>query len=331
MNTNGNVYTVIYSTVLVVVVAAVLAVAAIVLQPMQNENIKIETVTKVLSAAAQSDEDFSIAEDDNVMELYADNIVEAVYVDGNGQVVGQMNTGKDNIQDIQVTTTSDLKKQNDMFKKIEAGQTGLLEELRLPVYIFNIEGKKISVMPCYGAGLWGPIWGYIAVAADGRTIEGAVFDHKGETPGLGAKITENFFSEEFIDKRFASEEPVFAVLKAGAAGNEESSVDAISGATITSQALGKSINLWAKYYKPYFNGTAAETSCTDGCCGETAHQCSEEECAACDKAEGCAGKHTGCNGCAEENVVVLPEGCCGGCNGTGCADKNVEPKVEEIK
>lgn len=250
MNTNSNTYTVIYSTILVVVVAAVLAFAAMSLQPKQNENIKKETVSQVLVAAAQADQSVSIAADADVMKLYTEMVTGAFYVDGKGAKVGEMNLGKDNVNNIQVATTADLKKQNDLIKKIEEGQSELLSSLNLPVYVFDVNGKTINVIPCYGAGLWGPIWGYLSVAADGKTITGAVFDHKGETPGLGAKITEDEFEGQFPGKVFGEGELKFEVVKGGANG-AESGVDAISGATITSQALGKTINTWAKYYAPY--------------------------------------------------------------------------------
>ena len=253
MNTNSNVYTVIYSTILVVIVAAVLAFAASALKPMQDENIKKETISQVLSAAAQADDSMTVGED--VMTIYAAQAIDAFFVNGNGVVGAHMNTGKESISDIKVASTSYLKSQNDIIKKIEAGQTELLESLSLPVYVIDVNGQKVTVIPCYGAGLWGPIWGYIAVAEDGRTIDGAVFDHKSETPGLGAKIAEKPFYSQFRGKVFGRGDRKFDVVKGGAKG-DESGVDAISGATITSQSLGKTINTWAKYYEPYLSTLA---------------------------------------------------------------------------
>lgn len=264
MNTNGNTYTVIYSIVLVVLVAAILAFVAMSLQDKQNENVKKETITKVLNAATQTDESLTIDETTDVLKLYSEKITEAFYVDGNGNIAGKMDMGKDDVTKIQVPSTSDLKKQNDILKKIdgtddEAARAALLESLRLPVFIFDINGRAITVIPCYGAGLWGPIWGYIALAEDGKTIDGAIFDHKGETPGLGAKIAEAPFYNSFIGKSLGEGETVFAVEKGKHDGIPDC-VDAISGATITSQALGKSINLWAKYYQPYLAKAAAPVS-----------------------------------------------------------------------
>ncbi len=252
MNTNSNTYTVVYSTILVVIVAAVLAFAAMALAPKQNENVKKETISQVLTSAAQADESVTIAEDADVLTLYTEMATAAFTVDGNGNKVGELNIGKEDKNNIVVYSTADLKKQNDIIKKIEAGQDDL-SSLALPVYVIDVNGKQITVIPCYGAGLWGPVWGYISVAADGKTLNGAVFDHKGETPGLGAKITETFFEDQFKGKVFGDGEEKFTVVKGGANGMENG-VDAISGATITSQALGKSISTWAKYYEPYLKG-----------------------------------------------------------------------------
>lgn len=259
MNTNGNTYTVIYSTILVVLVAAILAFAALSLQDKQNENVKLETVSKLLGAASQADGTFTIEEGADVLGLYADHITDAFYVDGNGNRVGEMNMGKEDKNAIEVTTTSDLKKQNDIMKKIEAGDASLKPSLRMPVYVFDINGAEITVIPCYGAGLWGPIWGYIALNADGKTITGAVFDHKGETPGLGSKIADAPFCNEFKGKTLdLSSAQSFAVAKPGSLDNPEHGVDAISGATITSRALGLSIDMWARNYSAYLIAAAAE-------------------------------------------------------------------------
>ncbi|MGN1210682.1 MAG: NADH:ubiquinone reductase (Na(+)-transporting) subunit C [Candidatus Cryptobacteroides sp.] len=290
MNTNSNTYTVIYSIVLVVVVAAVLAFAAISLKPAQDENVKIETITQVLKAAVQADATYVLEDDVNVTSLYSNIAVDAFYVNGNGEKVKSMNTGKEDVKDITVASTSDLKKQNDIIKQIEAGKTELLASLELPVYVIGVKGTPVTVIPCYGAGLWGPIWGYIAVAENGRNIYGAIFDHKSETPGLGAKITEEPFYSQFSGKEFASGDVLFSVVKGGAKGSVNG-VDAISGATITSQSLGRTINTWVKYYEPYFSASSAGChSLEDACCG----------------------------GCESESAVE--SGCCGGCEAT----ENVE-------
>ena len=272
MNTNSNVYTVIYSTVLVVVVAAILAFAAEGLKDKQNENIKLETITKVLTAAAQADENFSVTEDTDILATYRDKVVDAYCINAEGEKVGESyNLGKDDLKAIQVASTSDLKKQNDIIKKVEAGNAEAAADLRLPVYIFNVDGKKVTVVPIYGAGLWGPIWGYLAFGEDGRTFDGAIFDHKSETPGLGAKIAEEPFYSQFKGHSL-TEDGHFSVVKGGANG-DPNGVDAISGASITSKAVGTTINIWMKYYLPYLNKiAAAQAASSEECdgCAETA-------------------------------------------------------------
>ncbi|MBE6241301.1 MAG: FMN-binding protein [Bacteroidales bacterium] len=222
MNTNSNTYTVIYSIGLVVVVAAVLAFVAKFLQPMQDENVKKDTISQILTAA---DVEFT---DDNVLEAYGDAIKEAILVDINGAVVDSLD-----IKTREVYGTADLKKH-------------MIEEDMFPVYVF----ENVIVIPCYGAGLWGPIWGYVGVdKTDYTTITKACFGHKGETPGLGAKITDEpaVFADKFTGKTVGP----FTVAK-NVAATEASAVNAISGATITSQSVGKALNKWFGFYENYF-------------------------------------------------------------------------------
>ena len=222
MNTNSNTYTVIYSIGLVVIVAAVLAFVAKFLQPMQDENVKKDTISQILTAA---DVEFT---DDNVLKAYDGAIKEAILVDINGAVVDSLD-----IKTREVYGTADLKKH-------------MIEEDMFPVYVF----ENVIVIPCYGAGLWGPIWGYVGVdKTDYTTITKACFGHKGETPGLGAKITDEpaVFADKFTGKTVGP----FTVAK-NVAATEASAVNAISGATITSQAVGKALNKWFGFYENYF-------------------------------------------------------------------------------
>ena len=123
MNTNGNTYTVIYSTVLVVLVAAILSFVAMSLQDKQNENVKMETISKVLTAAAESDPSVTIDETTNVMQMYADMVTAAFFVDGSGKNVESMELGKEDLNRIEVPTTADLKKQNDEYRKMKNIET----------------------------------------------------------------------------------------------------------------------------------------------------------------------------------------------------------------
>ena len=233
MNTNSNTYTVIYSIILVVIVAAVLAFAAMFLKPTQDANVKKDTIGQILTAATVQGED--------ILATYQSEIESAILVDLEGNMVGELN-----IADCEVYDNSALKRQIAS------------EEKALPVYIFK---NGITVVPCYGAGLWGPIWGYIGFDKDLKTIKAVRFGHKGETPGLGAKIAdEPSFAESFKGQQVGEGEILFEVAKPANRQTELNGVDAISGATITCQALGKTLNQWFGFYQNYFqkNGISVE-------------------------------------------------------------------------
>lgn len=235
MNTNSNVYTVIYTAIVVVVVAAVLAFVSQKLGPMQAANEKAETVSQILTAAQFGDKE-SWAEKGNAatLDFYRENASEAYTVNAVGEKTGTLD-----IQNVDIYSVARLKAQN---YNIKDGS-----DFDLPVYVFK-NGTK--VVPVYGAGLWGPVWGYIAVATDNRTILGAYFDHESETPGLGGKIKDDpSFRAQFAGKvlDFTSDKP-FSIIKGGAKG-QENAVDAITGATMTSKGLDAAITGWIKAYK----------------------------------------------------------------------------------
>ena len=104
------------------------------------------------------------------------------------------------------------------------------------------DGSMSTAIRLDGKGLWGPIWGYAVISEDGQTLKGISLDHKSETPGLGAKITEEAFLKSFKGKKLYDKDDIFVsvrVLKAGTASEiaEENRVDAISGATLTSKGV----------------------------------------------------------------------------------------------
>lgn len=243
MNTNSNVYTVIYTTIVVVIVAAVLAFVSLKLGPAQQANAKAETLRQMMAAAqvASTDELYA-SNNDAVLTMYADNIQDAYTINLKGEKVADLGITKDNIELI-----SNLKPQD---KAIRAGA-----DATLPVYVFK---SGVSVIPVYGAGLWGPIWGYIAFNDDCQTIAGAYFDHESETPGLGAKIKdEPWFREKFAGKKVAfGTDRLFSLAKNAEATGADNAVDAITGATMTSKGLNEALNVWFKAYEPHISVAA---------------------------------------------------------------------------
>jgi len=264
MNTNSNVYTVIYTTVIVVIVAALLAFVAMQLKPKQQANIKAETLSQMMAAAQLGDKaELSALGNDEVLKKYADNIDKAFTVNLKGEKVADLGTALENIE-----LVDNLKPQD---KAIAAGG-----EATLPVYVFK---SGVTVVPVYGAGLWGPVWGYVAFQGDNQTIAGAYFDHESETPGLGAKIKdEPWFREKFIGKKaLFGEKKIFNLAKNAEADGAENAIDAITGATMTSKGLDEAINAWLEAYKPYFTAQAAAAEVPAEVEAEAATETTEEE------------------------------------------------------
>jgi len=251
MNTNSNVYTVVYTTIVVVIVAAVLAFVSMKLGPAQQANAKAETLRQMMAAAQVASTDELYASKNNaVLSMYAENIEKAYTVNLEGRNVSDLSTDKSNIELI-----SNLKAQN---KAIKAGGN-----VTLPVYVFK---SGVAVIPVYGAGLWGPIWGYVAFQPDCKTIAGAYFDHESETPGLGAKIKdESWFREKFAGKKVAfGTDKLFNLAKNAEADGAENAVDAITGATMTTKGLDAALNTWFKAYENHFDVAAAIAAIAEG-------------------------------------------------------------------
>lgn len=285
MNTNGNAYTVIYTTIVVALVAAILAFVAMTLKPKQDANIKAETISQMLTAAQfYTKDECSAMGNDKVLEAYSQNIREAYTINLKGEKVRDLNT---EVKSIELQDA--LKAQN---KNIKDGS----DAADLPVYVFNKDGKSVTVVPVYGAGLWGPIWGYIALDEDLQTIVGAYFDHDSETPGLGAKIKDDpSFRAEFIGKKVnVASDPVFSVVKVGTSADENSSVDAITGATMTSKGLGEAIAFWLKAYAPFLSSAAPAKECCGGNGGE------------CDGSKPCCSESSEAGCCSDSSAVKCP-------------------------
>ena len=183
-----------------------------------------------------------------VLAKYAEEIGESFTVGTDGVKVSDLENGK-------VYSPKDLKKQNYNIK----GGAGA----ELPVFVFK---NGVTVVPVYGAGLWGPVWGYIAFEPNSSTIKGAYFDHESETAGLGARIKDDpAFQAEFVGENadFGTAN-VFDIVKGGSPkgtdGSEiiDNKIDAITGATMTSNGLDEAIDTWLGAYSAWFNKNAEE-------------------------------------------------------------------------
>jgi len=263
VDVNSNKYTFIFAAVMVIVVATVLAVASEFLKPMQKENVANEKCQNILSSIGIE------AEAADAAAAYKENLVKAVVLDANGQVVSEPKFGAFNIdilKDYKAGLSAIYKANSD---DMEAMTTALLAfgdgGVNYPMFVLSKGGKDVYVVPMVGTGLWGPVWGYVTVAGDGKTVVGAVFDHKSETPGLGAEINQASFQKPFEGKTIFDESGEFTgikVMKGGAKGSNHA-VDAISGGTITSNGVTEMIVRTLKIYEPYFRELQAETETTE--------------------------------------------------------------------
>ncbi|MCI1720551.1 MAG: NADH:ubiquinone reductase (Na(+)-transporting) subunit C [Bacteroidales bacterium] len=255
MDTNKNSYTIIYSTVLVVIVAAVLALVSMGLKAKQQTNIDVEKQLSMLGSANLA-KDVKNAPNKNT---YVENefnkyFVKGLVINAKGEIIKSDSTNLVKSEAFQISP----EEQYEIMKKIAAATSDsekdkLMSQLRLPVFVCKTaDGKEVSIFSCYGPGLWGPIWGYISLQDDFRTVYGALYDHKSETPGLGAEIVTDKFRGQFSGKEIFKDNTLVSVkVVKGGAKDHEHEVDALSGATITSTAVQTMLMNWLQYYLPY--------------------------------------------------------------------------------
>ena len=223
MNRDSNVYTIIYASVMVVLVAVLLAFTSDSLRSFQKKNEDNDKRKQILRSINVT------VPDSETESKYNELIKESFLVNDKGQKVD-----------------------GDAFA---ADASKMYSENSYPVFVANISGRDKYIMALYGTGLWGPIWGYIALDDDKNTVFGADVSHAGETPGLGAEIATIAFSSQFVGKQIFknSEFKSIAIVKPGKTAQGQDYVDGISGGTITSDAVGNMIKKSLSSYVEYIN------------------------------------------------------------------------------
>jgi len=244
---NSNSFTFIFAIVLVCVVGTALAVAFLALKPAYDENVRREKMQNILAAM-----NVKVARDDAPAK-FTEYISGSLLVDAKGGVVdGSARDKASNKAEASPAFSMDVLKQ---YKDWRAGVVEA-EAMQYPVYQATVEGHDLMVVPMMGTGLWGPVWGYLAIdKADGRTIYGSTFDHKGETPGLGAEISTPIFIDQFVGKTITEEDGTYTgikVYKGGSMTTDPHGVDGISGGTITSQGVDEMLMRTLAIYDVYF-------------------------------------------------------------------------------
>ena len=240
MDKNSNAYTFMFAVGMVIVVAVVLSFLATSLKPMQSLNVKQEKMQNILNTVVGD----SIPVDGKKVPLTRELASEKF----NEYIVNQyaLNSKGENVES---KNAFDIKLANEIKKPVD--------EQVFPLYEANYEGINYYVIPLRGSGLWDAIWGYVAIKEDLNTIEGVIFDHKGETAGLGAEITTDWFQNSFENEKIKNEQGDIVgveVKKGYGGGNDKSDnqVNAISGATITGNGVTKMMKERLTKYKPFF-------------------------------------------------------------------------------
>ncbi|MBO7609693.1 MAG: NADH:ubiquinone reductase (Na(+)-transporting) subunit C [Muribaculaceae bacterium] len=232
MNKNSNTYQILYAAIMVLLVGVVLAFVYMALKPKQDVNIANDKRSQILNALH-----ISAPNEAEIPATYDKYVTRDLLIDQNGNITDSTKNVAFNV---------------DMSKNIKLSK----DQQQLPVLECTLDdGSKKYVIPIYGAGLWGPIWGFVAVNDDGKTIYGANFSHASETPGLGARITEKEFQKQFENKSLFQDEKFtsVSVMKKGQKPTNGSDyVDAISGATITSRGVSTMMESCMAAYEPFF-------------------------------------------------------------------------------
>ena len=241
MNRDSNAYTFGFAAAMVVVVASVLAFTASSLKDLQQENVRKEKMQNILATIG--------------IEIDRDG-AEVLF---NEYITSQLALRNDGTVDESVDPFSGINLALELKKEPT--------QQRLPLYLADVEGVSYYIIPLRGAGLWDAIWGYIALESDRNTIKGAVFDHKAETAGLGAEITQQWFMDRFVGEKVFDNDGKLVGISVSKTNNDpkdldknDHEVDAISGATITGDGVSDMIIERLTHYQTYLEQTQTTTT-----------------------------------------------------------------------
>ena len=232
MNRDSNIYTFLFVGIMIVGIASILAYTSQTLKPLQDENVKNEKMQNILSTVG-----INVSRDE-AEESYSKYITQELALKMDGTINESLNPFSD------LNLAKELKKDyNDQ---------------HFPLYIADIDSQRYYIIELRGVGLWDAIWGYISLKADFNTVNGVSFDHKGETAGLGAEITKDWFKESFIDEKVFNKDGQLVGITVLKGNNDPSNsdkddheVDAISGSTITGDGVTDMIKERLNNYLPY--------------------------------------------------------------------------------
>lgn len=238
MSRQSNTYTIVFSLIMAIIVGGSLSGISVALKDKQKESIELDKRKSILMSV------MTIESGDDVLALY-DSRIESYVVDNTGATI-----------DGAVAEDINVEKQYKNYSEAER---------QYPVFVFKNEAgdAEAYIFPIFGAGLWDAIWGFVALETDLNTIKGISLDHRGETPGLGARITSPEVQERYAGQKIYSEAGELvsvAMLKGEGNGPDKLSVhliDGMSGATITGRGVNDMLLAYLEFYEPFMQSIAA--------------------------------------------------------------------------
>ncbi len=242
----SNFYIILFSALLTIVLGGLLSLAAVGLKPMQDLQVALDTQNKILNAV------MDIGPGDDVPAIY-DKRIRSEVVNMKGEVVEEVDGEPVVAEKVSIASQFDKDPEDRIY----------------PVYKFvnenNPEQVDAYILPVYGTGLWDDIWGYVALQNDLETLKGVVFDHAGETPGLGARITSIDVQERFQEKKIYDQTGKLVAVRMvkGESGDPnmygDNEVDGLSGATITAVGVNDMLYNYLTYYEAYLEKVAGKS------------------------------------------------------------------------
>lgn len=243
LNTEKNTYTLLFAVGLVVIVGTLLAAIDSSLKDKIRINKILEKQQNILYAIGINENEgnsVNFIAADKAEQEFNKYITKQIYIQG------------DQVIEDDKAYLIDVKKQKALAKDPS-------HKRKLPLFIAEKDGRNLYVAPIRGKGLWDAIWAYVSVD-ENMIIRGIYFDHKAETPGLGANIKQRFFMDDFIGESLLDTKGNFKGVTVSKTNldpkNEDkydNEVDAIAGSTITGDGVTAMIRSDLSLYQPYFN------------------------------------------------------------------------------
>lgn len=242
----SNGYIILFTAIMTIVVGGLLSFTSQVLAPRQKISVELDTKTQILGAVQE------LKEGDDILTIYKERIKSlAVDIDGN-EITANLKGGPMIAEEVNILKN---------YKKDPKDRT-------YPVFMYMNEQDSTKVdayiLPLYGAGLWDKIWGFAAVDGNYETIVGVAFDHKQETPGLGARIKDKEITQRYVGKKIFDATGVLASISMvkgeGNSNLTEHEVDGMSGATLTGKGVNAMMEQYLTSYQEYFKKVKATTA-----------------------------------------------------------------------